>query len=232
MATFVAIGSLSLTACGDDDNDDFDEGNSAKKYYTFLLNGETYYYGGTFGIFGTDIHASYDLNEDFYEKDFKEATFSISAQDVPYRSWKDYYDEDGNLLAPNWNYSIHVLLYFKKFNPKSMKKGEELEVLQAVTSHRTDTDDPKYLFDFYNYLTFEDEKTNRKKSYTWRGPAVGKIRFVSYTDHPNGYSKLITLEFDDVTFEEYQGDDNSSFPYKARTVTIKGEISFSSAPCG
>lgn len=139
---------------------------------------------------------------------------------------KDNFDEDGNMLAPNWNYSVSVMLVFKKFNPKTMKEGEELEVIQVVKSHRTDSNDPKYLFDFLNDFEIEDMKTSRIKDYTWRGPAVGKIRFVSYTDHPDGTRKLITLEFDHVTFEEYQGSDYSTFPYKAKTVTINGEISF------
>lgn len=225
MATFVAISSLSLTACGGDD-DDYDTGGSAKKYYTYQLNGETYYYGGTFGIYGTSIGASYDLQNDFYELGSDRAYFSFGGQDVPLRSMKDNFDEDGNMLAPNWNYSVSVMLVFKKFNPKTMKEGEELEVIQVVKSHRTDSNDPKYLFDFLNDFEIEDMKTSRIKDYTWRGPAVGKIRFVSYTDHPDGTRKLITLEFDHVTFEEYQGSDYSTFPYKAKTVTINGEISF------
>ena len=134
-----------------------------------------------------------------------------------------------NLLESDENYRIDAHFQFPKFDPKTMKKGQELEVYQMVSTHRTGSDDPKYLFDFTNYLTMKTHKGDQKQ-YTWRGPAVGKIKFVSYTDHPNEIDKLITLEFDNVTLEEYQGTDYSSFPYKAKTVTIRGMISFSSSP--
>ena len=39
---------------------------------------------------------------------------------------KDNFDEDGNMLAPNWNYSVSVMLVFKKFNPKTMKREKNL----------------------------------------------------------------------------------------------------------
>lgn len=232
MAALVAIGSLLLVGCSkDDDNNNDDEEHTSAQSYTFQLNGETYYYAIIDKI-GTTIKASYDLNNDYFESNNDWARFSIHAQNLPYRSLWETFDEDGDMLEPDWGYEVFVLLNFKKFDPKSMETGQELEVIQNVQSLRKDSNDPKYLYDFSNYLTFEEQKTDKEKWYTWRGAAVGKIRFVSYKEHPNRLNKVITLEFDNVTFEEYQGIDYSSFPYQAKTITINGEITFSSSGIG
>ena len=232
--TLMVIGAaipMTFISCGDDEDDGVDK-KPSQKSYTFLFNDETYYYGRIDEMDITTIHCFYELNMDYYELDNDWCSFYINAQNAPYISAEELFDEDGNMLEPDYNTYIEGHFTFKKFDPKTIKKGDELEIIQNVNSYRKDSDDPKYLFDFDNNLKLIDEKSNQMKQYSWRGPAKGKIKFVSYTDHPDGYFKLITLEFDNVTFEVYQGYDYISHPYKAKTVTINGKISFSSSVIG
>ncbi len=218
---------LTFISCGDDDDND----TGGQKYYTFSLNDETYYYGGVSKLHVTYIRCFYNLNIHSNVKNMDCCSFFFNAQDAPYVYIEDRYDEDGNVLTSNANFSLEGQMKFKNFDPKSMKKGDELEVVQTIASYRYNSDDPKDLIDFDNLFHIADVNDHWKE-FSWMGHPVGKIRFVSFTNHPDGGRKLITLEFDNVTFEVYKGKDYGYHPFKAKTITINGNISFSSSVIG
>ena len=181
----MAVFSLVFISCGDED--DVDE--IVKEDYTFTINGETFYYGKTDEL-GSWIYAGYDLNMDYNELDNEWCSFVIEAQDVPYPSWSEMVDDDGNWIAINDpNYHVSIKFGFKKFDPKELKKGDELEFYQIIGSFNND---PKYLRDMFNEIKITDKKQDFK-IYTWKKPVVGKgkVKFVSYGDRPNSTFKLL-----------------------------------------
>ena len=234
----VAVFSFAFASCSnDDDTDDGSISSSPKKEYTYLFNGEKYYYGETndlgYGITTTSIQCYFDLKQDYYEQDLDYCFFLLGGQDVPLSLTSLRFDEDGNVIQPADHYEIEGQLIFKKFDPKSLKKGDELEMEQAIQLVQG-----KYLRDASNYLrviryTYGSKVQSATKEYTWTGAPVGKIRFVSYGSHPDSSTlKVIVLEFNNVTFEVYGGGNYDSHPYKPQTVKINGEIAFSSSIAG
>lgn len=212
-----AVFSLAFVSCSsDDDNDGEGKGNSSsKKDYSYTINDIPFYYGKDY-FWGASTVCSSELHLGTSDADYDWAMLFIHGYDTPLQDFDQQVDEDGNWVEHEYEYSIEGVLNLKKFNPKTKKKGDTLEVLQNVKSYRTDTDDPKYLMDFENYVYVHSG--NLKKRYTWRGKYQGSIKFVSYTDN------ILTLEFDHVKMEVYQGSDYSSHPYKAATITINGQI--------
>lgn len=234
------VAALSFTACGSDDDGDGSGGNAngsgnnsgvdrSGNYY-FMLNAKPYYYGGT-NILGTNINCSYGMFDD------STCRFAIRANDMPADSLETKWDEFGNMLPGSKNhlYSIEAQFHLKNFDANTIytfKKGDELEPYQAISYLVTNSEDPKYLWDFANsikviYHIYGTGNTTHK-DYTWRGEYQGSIKFVSCTDDPlyGSSRKWITLDFDNVTMEVYQGSTYSNHPFEATNVTIDGEITF------
>lgn len=231
---FVTLFSLGVISCSSDDEDDpyipLDNKEEEKpkdnitEQFNFKFNGQTYYYARItwLGDVTLDCYCDLDLYRDYWETPSDNCTFNINAYDIP--NYGSDIDVHGNFTAPKENYEIECWLYFKKFDPRVLKTGDVLEIDNYIK--------------YWNNLTIHDSQgevnyqiENHKaiditKKYLLSEPYQGTIRFVSYTKHPDGFNKMVTLEFINVTFEEYQDEDYSNFLYKAKTVTINGNISF------
>ena len=248
----MAVFSLTLVSCGDDDYDDPNGGRvstntqqSEDGNYSFTFNGNPYYYGGDYNLPGlgqqTSISCHYSIVDD-YDKiiygDYKEdlVTLSINAQNTPYK----FFDEAGErVIFQEYDKDLEGIFRLKKFDPTKKRKGDLLEIVQDVRSHRTDTDDPKYLYDFKNYIKYSEYSGNNTtthshaddiKYYTWRGEPKGSIKFVSYREYENGFGKYskkgcLTLEFENVTLDVYRGEDYSTKDQSQQAV-INGTIIF------
>ncbi|MDE7413067.1 MAG: hypothetical protein K2N05_04655 [Muribaculaceae bacterium] len=216
--------SFSLNSCGDDkdDPDNPGGGNNGSYGETFKVNGTPFYYARDYKIEGMEFLgtkrtslATYDVANDYVLLQF------LDVQNTPLKI-----DDMGMMQPDKQDYTVRMdgILNLEKFNPEKAKKGEVLDFRQAVRSEHKDSNDPKYLLDAFNYMHIYDEAANTSngKIFTWRSKPQGNVRFVSY----NAENEYLTLEFDNLTLEVYQGSDYSGYPYKANSLTITGNIVF------
>lgn len=219
VAIFATI-TFALTSCGDDEPDDPNNGGTNGKY-TFTFNNKTYYYGYdvNYGIITTSHMGGFAMEDDY-------CLLLIDAQDVPYKT------NDAGLIVgveQGENSSLECQFTLDAFNPQTAKKGDVLTFNQIIKSHRKDTEDPKYMFDFNNYILFReaDGNFNNPKTFTWQSKAQGVVKFVSYTDDDDDGKERLTLEFVNVSLDLFVGDsDYSEFKDQSTKGVINGTISF------
>ena len=207
------------------------------KQYSFKFNGKPYYYGcdyywaGMKDLKETAINNHFSMFEDdVYDGYFNSVMLSINAQNVPL----EIYWETEEVQAVDK--TLDGTFKLKWFDPKTAKKGDVLEFYQSVKSMRTDSNDPKYLYDFNNYIYYSEYSgknltthsyADGEKTYTWRDKAKGKVIFDSYKEDEMG-KKQLTLIFENVTMEVYQGSDYSDCIDKSQQAVINGKIIFTS----
>lgn len=238
VAIFASM-SFALTSCGDDDDDAPNNpdngGGSTKGQYSFTFNGTTFYYGCDFVYPGMEflgtqsyIENSFDLN-----KSLDYCLLLINAQDTPVV----YIDENGDFVSSydrNYTANIEGTFNLKYFNPKTAKKGDVLTFSQAVRSDISGSNNPIYLLDASNHLYYRSSQDNFRSDiiYTWRSTTAQTVKFVSYKEDPDTDNSWITLEFNNLTLDIYQGEDYSNHPYQRNQAVINGTITFSSSVCG
>lgn len=226
VALFATL-SLALYSCGDDKDEPSDPGNdghgTAAAQYSFTINGTRFYYGCSYTIEGMeDFGPMYKILATYSQDRNNDNTLLlIDAQNTPLTV-----NEIGLPTEQDCTAEVEGQFELNYFDPKKARKGDILQFKQTVASHRKDSNDDKYLFDFSNFSYYYDHAAdyNDRKLYTWRGEAKGTVRFVSY-DEENDF---ITLEFDNVTLDVYQGYDYSDYPYKRNQLVYNGKIIFSS----
>ncbi len=203
--------------------------------YSFKFNGKPYYYGCDWYLYGmkdlkkTTIDNYFSMFEDdVYDGYFNGVKLSINAQNVPLEL--DSYGMNDQAVDKTLDGDFKL----KWFDPKTAKKGDVLEFYQSVKSMRTDSNDPKYLYDFNNYIYYREYSginltthgyADGQKTYTWRDKAKGKVIFDSYKEERTGEKRLILI-FENVTMEVYQGSDNSDCKDKSQQAVINGKITF------
>ncbi len=210
----IVIGGILSFACSEDDGN---INHKSKSEYSFMINGQPFYYSVNEPI-GLNLKTYFDIDDEW-------CYCSINAYDkqVSYESYDQLYDSS---LIP-YNFEVEAIFTFNSFNPKKMNTGDALTPQQSISSIVNYSDDPKYLFDFNNYLSIYD-KDDLRKEYTWKGKPNGKITFISYKEDPEFDDYLLTLGFENVTLEMVPIEDYENHPFKANTVTINGKITFSS----
>ena len=212
--------SFALTSCGGDEPDD-PNGGEKDVQYTFKFNNKTYYYGYDvdYGIITLHQMGGFSLEKDY-------CFLAFEAQDVPIKT-----DENGltSGVDQDENSSLDCEFTLEYFNPRTAKKGDVLKFKQIIQSHRKDTDDPKYMFDFNNYTYYReaDGDFNNPKIFTWQSNAQGVVKFVSYTDDDDNGRERLTLEFVNVSMDLFIGDyDYSEYKDRSNKGVFNGSISF------
>ena len=212
-----------------------DQATDEKDQYSFKFNGKPYYYGcdyywaGMEDIKKTTIRNHYSMFEtDAYDGYFNSVNLSINAQNVPLKVFWE------TMEFQAVDKTLEGNLRLKWFDPKNANKGDVLEFFQSVKSMRTDSDAPKYLYDFNNSIIYSEYSgknltthsyADGQKTYTWRDKSKGKVIFDSYKEYDFGESQ-ITLIFENVTMEVYQGSDYSDCIDQSRQAVINGTIIF------
>lgn len=218
--------SFAFTSCSDDDDEPDVSNADVKGNYTFQFNGKTYYYGYDYGFAGLKMSklAFFNMEDDY-------CLLLINAQDIPIK-----HDEVGmEDREQGESSSLECQFVLEPFNPKTAKKGDVLSFKQVIASHRKDSDDPKYLFDFNNYTYYREAALgyNETKIYTWQSDAQGVVKFVSYTYDDDTEEACLTLEFINVEKNLFIGDyDYSEFADKSKKGVFNGTISFHDSVCG
>lgn len=222
----VAIFSLSLSSCGDDDDDEpKNGGNTDKGQYTFTINGKTYYYGMTYTWPGLDEKQStiYTQFSTFEAYGSQMATLVLDAQDLPYKA----FDGDGNpIVEQDFNSEVECYFNLRDFNPATAKRGDAVTFSQTVTQVTASS-----YYDVQNHVLYrEKSQGDNGIEYSWNGNAVGSAKFVSYEETEDEHH-LLTLEFDKLTMVKVSGD-NSSFSNKTEQLVLNGKVTFTDNPTG
>ena len=238
MVALFATMSFALTSCGDDDdgpNSGGNGGNSTKGQYTFTFNGTTFYYGCDYVYPGMEFLGTQSYIENNFDLNEKQGycLLLINAQDTPVV----YIDENGDYVFYNdrdCTARIEGLFNLEYFNPKTAKKGDVIAFRQAVRSQISGSSNPIYLLDAFNYVNYTSSSDNFHDEivYTWRETTGQTVKFVSYKEDPDMDQSWITLEFNNLTLDIYQGDDYSGYPYQRKQAVINGTLTFSSSIAG
>lgn len=222
----MAVFSLSLASCGDDDDDEPKNGsNTDKGQYTFTINGKTYYYGMTYTWPGLDekqstIYAQFNTFEAY---DTQMATLTLDAQDQPYKA----FDSEGNpIVEQDYNNEVECYFNIKDLNPTTAKRGDVITFSQTV-KQVTNTS----YYDVQNFIRYREKAQGDDDiTYSWNGNATGSAKFVSYEETEDEHH-LLTLEFNKLTMVKVSGD-NSSFSNKTEQLVLNGKVTFTDNPTG
>lgn len=206
--------SLSLTSCGDDNDEPTDpnkEGNTSSEI-AFNLNGKDYYWEGDLWGLGELYDPSYSWGQLSISKNSENEQYVYVIATAYSRKLKDlddlHYGNDFNQTS--------IEFQFKDFNWQTAKKGQTLE-FDIV--HRN-SDDSWWGCQFGLMTPY----SNIEQIYAWFGSEgiKGSAKFVSFKDN------VVTIEFSNVImtnvdFQKYGEVDDNNIP---ATLTLNGKVPF------
>lgn len=218
MVALFATLTLSLTACGGDDDDepDFpDNGGNSSSEVAFNLNGKDYYWQGDLFDLGELYDPSYDWGRLSVGTNANNEQYVLTMATAYSRKPKDrddlHYSDDIN--------SALIAFEFKNFNWQTAKKGQ---VLEFNIVHR-DSDDMWWGCEIEMGIHYSND-SNIGQIYTWYGNngVKGTAKFVSFKNN------VVTIEFSNVTMTNYDfyryGEVKD--PKIPTTLTLNGSVPF------
>ena len=216
----VAVFGLTFVSCGEDDEDEPNNGSGGtSEQFSFTINGKNYYYGRTYTWPGVDLKESKTycgfspISSDSYGHSL--FYLSLNAYDMPYSDLEDPFG------FHEYNSEVECDFMLIDFDPSKAKQGDVFGFKQVVKEVYNGV-----VYDIYNTIKYREKSQGTEKSITfsWNDDnPQGRVKFISYKKIEND-SYLLTMEFQNVTMKRIT--DNSLFSNKAEQLVLNGKIMF------